>query len=98
MGPIATINVRLPLELKERGSAVLDRNNVTVTDLVRELYSYMEREQRIPSCLSPESPEDAVARRRRQLRECVGVLRVPEGANLKSLRDERMAERYGEFL
>ena len=98
MGPVATINVRLPVELKERGGAVLERNNVTVTELVRELYSYMEREQRIPDCLSPEVLEDAIARRRRQLRECVGALRAPEGTDLQSLRDERMAKRYGEFL
>lgn len=98
MGPVATINVRLPLELKERGSAVLERNSTSITDLVRELYSYMEREQRIPDCLLPSSDEDTYEKRRRLLRQSVGILSSGQSIDVDSIRQERIEKKYGEFL
>ena len=98
MGPVATINLRLPLELKERGSVVLEKNGVSISDLVRQLYSYMEREQSIPECLMDVQKDSAVERRRKLLRQSVGVLQGSQGVNVDQLKDERIVERYGEFL
>ncbi|MFQ8869067.1 MAG: type II toxin-antitoxin system RelB/DinJ family antitoxin, partial [Eggerthella lenta] len=48
MAATATLNVRLPEDLKDRGAQVLRREGVSVSDAVRGLYEYMEKEQRLP--------------------------------------------------
>ena len=58
MAATATLNVRLPEDLKDRGAQVLRREGVSVSDAVRGLYEYMEKEQRLPEFIKPAN-EDA---------------------------------------
>ena len=97
MATVATINVRLPQELKERGGQVLERENISISDLVRELYAYMEKNQEIPEALTPKR-EDVFEKRRRLMKESVGVLELPRNYDIKQARTERIKARYGEFL
>lgn len=48
MTATATLNVRLPEKLKERGMQVLEREGVSVSELIRDLFREIERTQRIP--------------------------------------------------
>ena len=52
MAATATLNVRLPEDLKDRGAQVLRREGVSVSDAVRGLYEYMEKEQRLPEFIN----------------------------------------------
>jgi antitoxin component of RelBE/YafQ-DinJ toxin-antitoxin module len=52
----ATINVRLAHDLKQNGDKVLARTGTSISELVRELYRYMEREQEVPKLLMGEQP------------------------------------------
>ena len=97
MGTVATINVRLPHELKERGGQVLERENISISDLVRELYAYMEKNQEIPEALTPKR-EDIFEKRRRLIKESVGILEIPRNYGIEQARAERIEARYGEFL
>ena len=66
MAATATLNVRLPEDLKDRGS-----------DAVRGLYEYMEKEQRLPEFIKPANEDarrSAVERKRSTLRDMAGVL------------------------
>lgn len=77
MAATATLNVRLPEDLKDRGAQVLKREGVSVSDAVRGLYEYMEREQRLPEFIKPASEDArraAVGRKRSTLRDMVGIL------------------------
>ena len=56
MAATATLNVRLPEDLKDRGAQVLRREGVSVSDAVRGLYEYMEKEQRLPEFIERGCP------------------------------------------
>ena len=51
MEAAATINARIPEALKQSGTKVLERNSVSPTELIRSVYRYMDRHQRLPECL-----------------------------------------------
>ncbi|RDB73296.1 hypothetical protein C1875_00105 [Eggerthella lenta] len=77
MAATATLNVRLPEDLKDRGAQVLRREGVSVSDAVRGLYEYMEKEQRLPEFIKPANEDarrSAVERKRSTLRDMAGVL------------------------
>ena len=77
MTATATLNVRLPEDLKNRGAQVLKREGVSVSDAVRGLYEYLEKEQRLPEFIKPASENarrEAVERKRSTLRDMVVVL------------------------
>ena len=77
MAATATLNVRLPEDLKDRGAQVLRREGVSVSDAVRGLYEYMEKEQRLPEFINPANEDarrSAVERKRSTLRDMAGVL------------------------
>ena len=87
----ATINVRLPQNLKTGGEAVLEREGVSVSDAVRRLYEFLEKQQVIPECLKTENPgslQNQIAEKRGLLRNLVGVL--PADISLEQIRDERL--------
>ena len=48
MAAVATLNVRLPEGLKERGMQVLEREGVSVSELIRDLFYELEETQEIP--------------------------------------------------
>jgi len=86
----STLNVRLPRDLKRGGDRVLERAGMSISDLVRNLYSYMVREQRPPDCLADvEAQAQAAQRRRRAALESVaGILDGPVSCD--DLRLERL--------
>ena len=96
----ATINARMPDSLKRGGTRVLARNGVSPTQLIRSLYSYMDREDRIPECLEQEmaQSQDKYECRRALARSVAGVVSLPEGFDAKKARSERIDEKYGYLL
>lgn len=66
------LNVRIPVQLKERGAEVLGRSRVSVSDAVRALFEEMERTQELPECVVRMTQRETVDDRRAQLRHLVG--------------------------
>lgn len=96
MASNAVLNIRLPEELKKHGNQVLEREGVSVSQVVRDLYEFMSAEQDIPSFAKRANEEDRYERRRKALREIQGTIRVPHDADLGKLRDERIMGKYGD--
>lgn len=65
MAVTGAINVRLDEQLKESGGRVLDCFGVSPSELVRSVYRYMAKTQRIPPCLDVAelSPDGASGKR-----------------------------------
>ncbi len=91
MAPTATLNVRMPEDLKRNGDMVLARAGVSVSDAVRELYRLLEREQTVPAWLTEGRAEDAFEHRRQLLRSVAGAAAVPSDFDLDDLKRERLA-------
>ena len=98
MATDAVLNIRLPKELKEHGNQVLKKNNRSISAVVRDLYEYMEREQKIPDCLVRQEEEPVQARRRRLLREVAGSVKLPPDFDYDKAREEYLDKKYGEAL
>lgn len=95
----ATINARMPEQLKRRGAQVLDANGVSPTQLIRGLYAYMDREQRIPECLGFGGGKDEEAGNRlKAARSIAGTISLQRPLDVKAARAERIAGKYGELL
>lgn len=88
---MATLNVRMPDQLKRDGDRVLERNGMSVSDAIRALYVYLDREQSLPPFMATaESSEDEITRQRREaLRSIIGV--VDSTVTLDQARTERLA-------
>ena len=100
MAQEATINARLDESLKRSGSAVLERNGVSPTQLIRSLYRYLEQEQRIPECLDVQA-EDVRSRtqhKREVARSIAGCITLPAGFDAKNARAARIEQKYGDLL
>jgi DNA-damage-inducible protein J len=79
----ATINVRLPQELKRGGDEVLRRAGVTVTQAIRSLYGYMDEHQDIPPFIgrgTTDAKRDAIAQKRAALASLAGIANVTDAA------------------
>lgn len=92
-GATATLNVRIPKELKERGMRVLEREGVSVSELVRDAFRYMEVQQELPGFASPglrklSRREAECERRRAAMRSLIGIL--PSDVDLDAARHERL--------
>ncbi len=77
MPATATINIRLPEDLKNQGMHVLEREGVSVSELVRSLFTAMGKQQRIPSFSetgNPRTKDDIAEERREIMRSMVGIL------------------------
>ena len=90
MSATATLNIRLPEDLKEHGMQVLARENVSVSDLVRSLFQELEETQTLPefALRNKRAAEGEIRRKREVLRDMVGVLPAetsPEDARLQRL-------------
>jgi len=96
----ATINARLPEKLKQSGSRVLERNNVSPTEIVRSVYRYMDRNQAIPECLdvAPGSEQSLYEKRRALLHQFDGATVEPYDISCKADRAQRIEEKYGDLL
>ena len=79
MSATATLNIRLPEELKERGVQVLARQHISVSEAVRRLFLELERNQEVPDFLLEKSDQEKVDKKRQLLRAMVECVRaVPE--------------------
>lgn len=92
----ATINVRLPLDLKQRGDAVLRRTGLSASNLVRETYRYIAEAQQVPDYVSQDAngPEQLAIRRREALNKIAGIL--PEGIDREAERWARLQRQLPE--
>lgn len=91
MAATATLNIRLPEDLKEHGMQVLEREGVSVSDLVRDLFRELEETQELPEFAQKRregSKQESIALKRASLRDMVGIL--PEDASLDVARRERL--------
>lgn len=98
MPATATINVRLPQDLKDHGMQVLDKAGMSITDFVKKSFEYMEREQEIPQAIASEEEEDIYEKRRRILREVARTISVPKGYDPKADYHAYLDEKYREFI
>ena len=89
---MATLNVRMPEDLKRSGDRVLEREGVSVSEAVRRLYRYLEDEQTVPEWLrdGEGGNEDIFERRRRALCQLVGSVELPPDFDLDVVRHERL--------
>lgn len=94
MASSAVLNIRLPEELKAHGNQVLERNNISVSQIVRNLYEYMEREQAIPEALEPKQQDSLCQRRRTLLRTLAGSVNVAPDFDARKAYREHLVTRY----
>ncbi len=88
----ATLNIRLPKTLKEHGSQVLNYNGISASQAVRNLFEYMEREQKIPDCITSSNSEDKYEKRRELLKSFAGCSApLPKGWTMDDIKNERLA-------
>jgi len=88
---MATLNVRMPEELKDRGMQVLKREGLSVSDLMRDIFSYLEENQEVPefAAASKQGMSEAdIAKRRAAMQSLVGIL--PPDVDVKAARHERL--------
>ena len=74
------LNVRLDKTLKEHGAQVLERNGLSTTALIRNLFEYMEANQEVPGEIVG-GASSRVQARRKALRAAVGACPVGAGFN-----------------
>ena len=98
MAATATLNVRMDEGLKERGNQVFARRGISTTEAVRKLYEYVDREQDVPKWMESSSAEDEIARKRRLLRELVGVISVPKDYDVKADYAAYLDEKYKDLI
>jgi len=87
----ATLNVRMPEDLKAGGDAVLARNGKSVSDAVRDLYEYLEENQDLPAFMKNSEAikrEETIQKRRDALKRLTGIL--PSDINLDEIKQERL--------
>lgn len=94
MAQASTLNIRLQDSLKTHGNQVLEHEGLSVSEAVRKLYEYLEREQRMPDCLMRKSEQDIYDQRRAALKQFAGCAPLPAGFDANDIRDERL-ERKG---
>lgn len=87
----ATLNVRLPKELKEHGMQVLEREGVSVSELVRDIFKYLEQNQQLPDCIDgvQEKKRPTAEERRQTLNSIAGIL--PGDIDADKMRLERLS-------
>lgn len=96
MASDAVLNIRLPKELKKHGNQVLEQNGKSVSQVVRDLYEYMESQQDLPAFAKRNRTIDKYAERRNLLKKIEPGIEIPEDFDLKSAKHDRIMEKYGE--
>ncbi|MCL1797872.1 MAG: hypothetical protein FWG24_06155 [Eggerthellaceae bacterium] len=86
----ATLNVRMPEELKFGGDAVLEREGISVSNAVRGLYEYLKTNQDIPDFIrnneDKEAKRELTRKRREALEKTIGIL--PPDTDIEAARYE----------
>ncbi len=105
MGATATLNIRLPEDLKDHGIQVLAKRNISVSEAVRQLFCELERSQQIPDFLEKAGNSSAVKERRELLQTMISAPRKapdvldppvePEGHDWKADWYHHLLEKHG---
>ena len=90
---IATLNVRLPEELKKHGMQVLEREGVSITEIVRDVFQYMALHQKIPDLgfsnnSGHNSKQAEVDRKRALVKSWMGI--IPHDVDYDAIKQERI--------
>ncbi|MEG0683067.1 MAG: type II toxin-antitoxin system RelB/DinJ family antitoxin [Raoultibacter sp.] len=89
--PTATLNVRMSQDLKSSGDKVLAASGVSVSEAVRSLYEYLDREQKIPDFFTEGRPtprQELFEKRREAVGSMVGIL--PPDVDFDAAKQERL--------
>lgn len=81
------LNVRLDKGLKEHGCQVLEKNGLSVTSLVRNLFEYMEATQQVPEQIVAVELSKAQVRRK-AVRAAVGVCQLEPDFDYEQARQD----------
>jgi antitoxin component of RelBE/YafQ-DinJ toxin-antitoxin module len=89
----ATINVRLPRELKDASDAVLKREHTSVSAVVRDTLEFISREQRLPDFMENGVPngQELRAQKRRDAFDALAGILGDEVIDLDEIKMERLA-------
>lgn len=98
MSSKAVLNIRLPEELKQHGNQVLARHGISVSQAVRKMYEYMDKEQDVPKFLSQKSDDSVYDERRATLRKVAGSGELPQDFDVKKAIAEKRDAKYGESV
>ena len=91
----ATLNIRMPENLKERGMQVLNKEGVSITDLVKDLFCYLEEQQELPEFAlnSKQGMSEAeVEKRRKALQSMIGIL--PSDIDIEVAKGEYLLHKH----
>ena len=92
----ATLNVRMPEELKRNGDRVLARGGLSVSEAVRRLYEEIVREQKIPDWLVGKGTEEEgrrmIEEKRKAIQSMAGI--IPADLDLETVKRERVEREY----
>lgn len=95
MGATETINVRLPEDLKRQGGRVLEQNGVSISQAVRKMFEYLEREQAVPDWMGDGGcASDATEARRAKLRSLAGVAAVKPDTDSRAVYREHLLQKH----
>lgn len=97
MAVSGTLNVRIDDALKERGNRVFARCGISTTTAVRKLYEYADREQDVPEWMI-DREDDVREKKRRLLRELVGIIDVPKDYNARADYEAYLDEKYRSLI
>ncbi len=105
MGATATLNIRLPEDLKDHGIQVLAKRNISVSEAVRQLFCELERSQQVPDFLEQAGNGSTVEERRELLQTMISAPRKtldaldppiePKGHDWKADWHRHLLEKYG---
>ena len=90
-----TLNIRIPQTLKQHGCEVLKREGAGISDVVRGLFEYMEKNQKLPEYLMDYAGASRVKEKREALFDVVGCKKAGN-SSVDSVEEyeEYLVERY----
>ncbi len=92
----ATLNIRLPQDLKEHGLQVLDREGVSTSEAVRGLFRLLDKEQCVPGWVTEGEKTGTFEQRRRLVREIASIAPINDDLSLEEIKYERTSRYFTE--
>ena len=106
MGATVQLNTRIDPELKRRGDAVFAHEGLTSSEVVRAVWEYAAKSQKVPECIR-KGDVSAQEQRLRAVRDGAGVARkvalelgvelASASVNYEALRDEMYDDMLGDI-
>ncbi len=98
MAATATLNIRLPEDLKRHGGQVLERHGLSASEAVRGLYEYLDREQDLPDFLEASDHDDPWSEKRAPMRSLVGIAKGKGNFDPVTARKDRLEDKFQDLL